>query len=1305
MIGKAEFFFEPLIAKYVDDKSFIARRWLSDRIVAHLEHSTQQIVLLIGEPGAGKTSLLAHIARLDPTTLRYFLRSDSRLPAASGSARSFLGRVGHQLATLRPELFVSDRRSITVEQDIGALGVGGRLVGISVDKLVVSPFYQTAIHVKQQIDIADGEIIGIEAAQVVADEQLLDLADLAHLALQGPAEQLAIQQPEEAIRIIIDGLDELRFRREELSVLDWLVTSPEFPGNIQFILSCRKDDDILQKLSQLGQGAMIVETIDPDASEVRNDVAAYIQRSVTNLSQAPAAEFSIGGAARLTAEIERSAAGNFQYVAAFFATLNDAIVAHNFRLASNLVTQSRLPDTLTELYAFFLNLVRDSAHEMRVPISDSSDEHAWVPAWSTLFRPILEVLAVAREPVGRDEIGYLAGLEVQQSWIDEALRMLDQFIDSGIHERGRIQLYHQSLVDFIVGKESLEDYPSLHINSTAAEQLLVNRAVQKFKGAWHDAGVYIQRQLTSHAVAAGLSELMMNDPMFLAYAEPGGLVTAAASTFGVGADIVQQSATMLHTCAPSERLAYLELAALQSGAHDFAELTHSVPHYRPWSVRWAQWRRTDRHRTIGRFPQWNEKFGVAEVHHKMAVIFSDIDSKTAEARDLISGAKLQSIRSPNGLPLGRNVTVGRCGDRTLAVFESHAWRDDHPDIRTNTTVLKIVDIDDDSMTYPSIVDLPVNLDYSLGENSEGELTVTTCGQYALGILGMETPGIAVRAWRIVGSEWVSEIIWESHSDYNHISFVPSPERLVAIAWGARSFQAIDAITGEVIGPEIRHGLGEDTDSEWARSVGPMYGCTAIGQRAGRVVLAVGLSERMHPPAWAVLRLYDLASGTLVWELQQDRDALNVAAIGAVNGKATLAVAGYSGEIHLVDLDQGAPARAPLVGHHGYVTVLEFVELGDKPALVSAGNDETIRVWSFDQKDHSASFTQEESEHTLGISLRKIDDMHLVAVWSAPKAASEQSKLTIWEIGNGTLIAEHDLTAPGNLSGGMIHLCEMDANYPSLLILLNKVARLLTWRFLTRDTQPEELSSLPETPDLEYWRDYYNVAVAEVDGSPVVAAGLVSGSEGVVSWRPGGKEVRLGPPAAPAQPIHRLALGHSGRRLIAAMNHDYFDPVTKIWSGGIHIYDLATGQEVDAYGPPDEFYLLEILQEGDNAWTAITQNSDAGMDEVYVRRVLFPEGASEAASPETLVLAGHPGGVTALASGSMAGQSLIFTGDRTGILHIWNYEGKHICNVHIGGQIIQIRVGSDNLIAVATRAGSLVLSFEPEALQITEEDPS
>ena len=147
--SSADLFAEPLIASYVDDPRYVPRPWLLDRVQDALSRPRTRFVLLTGEPGSGKSALMAHLARLHRGSPRYFIRRDSVAAFQGGDAKAFLLSVGHQLAHLHPSLFDSRQLEVIVRQRAEHITSGGSVVGIQVQDLRASPFYITALEVSQ----------------------------------------------------------------------------------------------------------------------------------------------------------------------------------------------------------------------------------------------------------------------------------------------------------------------------------------------------------------------------------------------------------------------------------------------------------------------------------------------------------------------------------------------------------------------------------------------------------------------------------------------------------------------------------------------------------------------------------------------------------------------------------------------------------------------------------------------------------------------------------------------------------------------------------------------------------------------------------------------------------------------------------------------------------------------------------------------------------------------------------------------------------------------------------------------------
>ena len=241
----ADVFAEALVASYVDDPRFVPRPWLLNQVQAALDEPQARFVLLTGEPGSGKSALMAHLGRLHAERPRYFLRRDSMAALQGGDARTFLFAVGHQLAHLHPSLFDPRRLEVVVRQRAESIASGGQMIGIKVKDLQASPFYATALEVTQSGGALEGEMVGISAARVTLEPRLLDLSNLQYLALLDPAEALFEQDPNARIVILLDALDEVRYGLRGENVLSWLAACPPLPANVRIVLTSRPDPDLL----------------------------------------------------------------------------------------------------------------------------------------------------------------------------------------------------------------------------------------------------------------------------------------------------------------------------------------------------------------------------------------------------------------------------------------------------------------------------------------------------------------------------------------------------------------------------------------------------------------------------------------------------------------------------------------------------------------------------------------------------------------------------------------------------------------------------------------------------------------------------------------------------------------------------------------------------------------------------------------------------------------------------------------------------------------------------------------------------
>jgi ABC-type transport system involved in cytochrome c biogenesis ATPase subunit len=105
---------------------FIERDWLEARIDRALAAPDVNLVVITGEPGTGKTSLMAGMAKAHPGWLRYFVGGKTGDPPATGDLSSFLLAIGHQLAHQQPMLFEpSVLVEVAVQQHVDSIEAQG----------------------------------------------------------------------------------------------------------------------------------------------------------------------------------------------------------------------------------------------------------------------------------------------------------------------------------------------------------------------------------------------------------------------------------------------------------------------------------------------------------------------------------------------------------------------------------------------------------------------------------------------------------------------------------------------------------------------------------------------------------------------------------------------------------------------------------------------------------------------------------------------------------------------------------------------------------------------------------------------------------------------------------------------------------------------------------------------------------------------------------------------------------------------------------------------------------------------------
>src|SRR5436309_1819481 len=91
-----DLFFTETVRRYAENPRFLRRDWLAEEVAIRLRDPECRFVLLTAEPGAGKSTFVAQLARDHPDWPVYFIRRDQGERLAASSPHAFLLQIGYQ---------------------------------------------------------------------------------------------------------------------------------------------------------------------------------------------------------------------------------------------------------------------------------------------------------------------------------------------------------------------------------------------------------------------------------------------------------------------------------------------------------------------------------------------------------------------------------------------------------------------------------------------------------------------------------------------------------------------------------------------------------------------------------------------------------------------------------------------------------------------------------------------------------------------------------------------------------------------------------------------------------------------------------------------------------------------------------------------------------------------------------------------------------------------------------------------------------------------------------------------------------
>jgi hypothetical protein len=489
-------FFSDVVASYVANPRFLRRPWLAQAINQLAEDPQTRFVLVIGEPGAGKSTFLAQLADEHPLSLVYFIRRDQISMLGGVSAHAFLTQVGFQFAHLYPDLFDADELRVTIEQYVSY--AAGPVVGLDVDRLVASPFYRSVLLIKQRIGSSGAQISGLRVRELVADPLQIDLQDLQFMALISPAITLLRRRPRERIVLLIDALDELAEYDPTGTIVEWLTNCPELPPNIKILMTSRPPNAAVRALCARHATSLREFHMASSDERISADLRTYAQSLVQSAPIVTALDKAGIAQTAFVSKLLDLAEGNIGYLDAFARALDYAISKADEGQVEALLSLRSTPASLQSLHRFFVAQVEARARSARVEAQDDAGNVHFLDAWSALHSRLLSVLSVAREPLTREQLRRLGGVRTDSSLAYEDLTPLLECVN------GACRFYHNSLGEALLCSDDVPGGMSVFcVNAREWHARIADAYLRKINGEWARFDDYGVRNVIAHTLDAG----------------------------------------------------------------------------------------------------------------------------------------------------------------------------------------------------------------------------------------------------------------------------------------------------------------------------------------------------------------------------------------------------------------------------------------------------------------------------------------------------------------------------------------------------------------------------------------------------------------------------------------------------------------------------------------------------------------------------------------------------------------------------------------------------------------------------------
>ena len=444
-------------------RGFVGREWVLEAVDDWIAHESERYLLIVGEPGWGKTALAAWLAGAGPVPDDAdAARRLERVRERWDSVHFCIGR--NQEGTTDPAQFARELAEQLDHLD-GFAQALIREVAPTVD-----------ISITAQLNA--GQIIGAHIDQLNIPGQ--DPGDVYNRLVRQPLRTLARSRPGDDLKVLIlvDALDEA-LTADGTNIVSLIAGSGDLPPGVRFVLTSRDEPRVLDKFDDRTVERALYLGQPQYTANAERDLGRYISGRIA--TDDSVAALPAGDPAELAAKLLDQADGNFLYARW---VLDEA--------AQGLPTDfTALPKGLYGLYRRFLE---------RLVLGDGS-------AWRTKHEPFLGCLTVATPVAPGISLPQWLDLPAGTlSWRVRDVAQIIEYVAEPPEGEDGYRLYHRSVTDFLsayqYGDKSRPRLNEYYIEPVRQHDRIASYYLDQIRGDWagdwSQSDSYGLRQLVGH---------------------------------------------------------------------------------------------------------------------------------------------------------------------------------------------------------------------------------------------------------------------------------------------------------------------------------------------------------------------------------------------------------------------------------------------------------------------------------------------------------------------------------------------------------------------------------------------------------------------------------------------------------------------------------------------------------------------------------------------------------------------------------------------------------------------------------------